>query len=118
MHNQPIQTEVDFTKPLMLRNETPFTLMGTNFRGTQPVQGYAGDATYLCRHYADGRYNCDGTDSPLDIVNVPEKIVGYVNIYLNNVGCLSCSRSSADSSAGSDRTACIRIEYTEGQFDE
>jgi NTP pyrophosphatase (non-canonical NTP hydrolase) len=77
---------VDFTKPLMFRDKTPFTLMGTNFRGPCPVQGYAGDATYLWKHYADGRYNCDGTDSPFDIVNTPEKIAGYVNIYRNNIG--------------------------------
>jgi hypothetical protein len=109
---------VDFTKPLMLRNETPFTLMGTNFRGPCPVQGYAGDAKHLVERYPDGRYYCDGTDSPFDIVNVPEKIVGYVNIYRNNIGSFTISRKEANSIAHTGRIGCIRIEYTEGQFDD
>jgi hypothetical protein len=109
---------VDFTKPLMFRDETPFTLAGTNFRGPCPVQGYAKDGIDLLRRYADGSYNSDGTDSPYDIVNVPEKIAGYVNIYRNNIGSFTISRKEANSIAHTGRIGCIRIEYTKGQFDD
>jgi hypothetical protein len=109
---------VDFTKPVMLRNEMPFTLMGTNFRGPCPVQGYAGDSKNLVERYPDGRCYCDGTYSPFDIVNVPEKIVGYMNIYRHSIGSFNISRKEADLIAHTDRLACICIEYTEGQFDD
>jgi hypothetical protein len=109
---------VDFTKPVMFRDETRFTLMGTNFRGTCPVQGYAADETQLCGRFGDGRLYRDGLDSPFDIVNVPEKIVGYMNIYRHSIGSFNISRKEADLIAHTDRLACICIEYTEGQFDD
>ena len=47
----------------------------------------------------------------------PEKRVGYVNVYPTRVGWCR-SKHDADSTASRDRIACIRVEYTEGQFDE
>lgn len=49
----------------------------------------------------------------------PKPIVRYVNLYPSEMGSgVYCTRADADNRAGSKRIACIRIEFTEGQFDE
>lgn len=46
----------------------------------------------------------------------PEKKVMYVNVYPDSIS--HTSRAIADSTGSRRRAACIRVEYTEGQFDE
>ncbi len=50
----------------------------------------------------------------------PEVKVGYINVYPFGLitNRTKTSRVEADDVADSDRIACIRIEYEEGQFDE
>ena len=56
----------------------------------------------------------------------PQKIVRYVNCYRNHsyednidVGAVLRSRSECDEQNGYERRiACVRVEFTEGQFDE
>ena len=46
----------------------------------------------------------------------PETRSGYLNIY--GTTCIHDYRALADGRARDGRIACIRIEYTPGQFDE
>jgi|SRR5215471_6757454 len=66
------------------------------------------------RRYGSGHVN--GTD----LVNVPEKIVRWVNFYPIGSHYSGChiSRETADKEATRERIACRRIEFIEGQFDE
>lgn len=58
--------------------------------------------------------------SPRDIMPPePEKRVVYFNAYADGrFGLVWDSRSEADSHVEGDRIACIRVEFTEGQFDD
>lgn len=64
----------------------------------------------------DGTFYSFVVEGRTDLVNTPVKHVRYVNLYLNRSGYKS--RDSADIAAGDDRVACVRVEFTEGQFDE
>lgn len=48
----------------------------------------------------------------------PEKKVGYLNISTHTINGLYSHKVIADGHAYSERIACIRIEYYEGQFDD
>ena len=49
----------------------------------------------------------------------PRKFVKYINVYEDGyIGCSTDARIEADSCAGRGRIACIRVEATEGQFDD
>ena len=66
-----------------------------------------------------GKFYSDGGFSVLDLINIPEKHVRYMSIYnKDDSSVLYKSRKQADSNAGEGRSACIRIEYEDGQFDE
>lgn len=57
------------------------------------------------------------------LVNVPEKRVGYLNIYGDSyppaaVTVMHDSKLAADCAGYRGRTACIRVEYEEGQYDD
>jgi len=58
----------------------------------------------------------DAFKSPWDIINVPEKRELWLNIYPNTylIGAYE-TRTDADNWASSDRIACVRVEYTEGE---
>ena len=68
---------------------------------------------------ANGRLWNKAGDSHFDLM--PPKREAWVNIYpnlSNNVflaSYLHTTRAAADEHAGTDRVACVRIEYTEGQ---
>ena len=71
---------------------------------TRPLTGKAGDG-----------------ESGVDIINVPEKRTVYLNIYKKgDIEWWSDpldDRKFADSCAGTNRIACVKVEYTVGQFD-
>jgi hypothetical protein len=69
--------------------------------------------------HPDGRVN-PGRDSPYDLVNVPKKHEVWINFYDDDgEGDYDSysypSRAIADESADSNRIACIRVEFTEGE---
>jgi len=66
----------------------------------------------------DGRCYSNGQDSFLDLVNIPEKRVGWLNIHevRGSVYLYYChTRKDADAMAGVGRIACIPFEYTPGE---
>jgi hypothetical protein len=59
------------------------------------------------------------TKQPI-VKNAPEKLKGWINIYPYVCGAeyrfsYYLSRESADAGAGSDRIACIQVEFEQGE---
>ena len=112
----------DFTKPVQTHSGLPVTIITTEGRGEFQVIGYIGDSVGVSIWYKSGKYYSNA-DGDLDLINVPEKRVIYMNGYSNRTmyGPFH-SRTHADicdkDGLSGDRTECIRVEYTEGQFDE
>lgn len=60
-------------------------------------------------------------DNILDLIEPyiePKRGVGYLNIYNSLISRLHETRQEADRFADKERLACIRVEWTEGQFDD
>lgn len=119
-------------KPLVLEAGKKYV---TRAGGVVMVLGPSDDPVhpFLVFEYETGQtdtYTADGTfsvfgDSPyLDLIAEyvePVKHVRYFNIYSHNElhGRGYCSREKADATADkSKRTGCIRVEWTDGQFDD
>ena len=101
-----------------------------------PIQGYGNASWTLEGHYhldedRDGDLPFTTEYDLIELVeDVPEVHVAYINIYpsrrshptkkVHHTAATACNRSivEADERATSDRIACIRVEYTEGQFDD
>ena len=108
----------DFTKPVQTRNGLPVTIITTEGRGLFPIIGYMGDSNYIESWLSNGKGH-KHKDSCYDLINVPEKRVGYINIFQHeNSSGVYKSRGSADKCGLAPRIACIRVEYTDGQFDD
>lgn len=118
---------LDLTKPVQTRNGfNDVEIIAINGRTPNyPIIGYLGGNNIL--HY----WTVSGLSAErtvLDLVNVPEKHIVYLNIYDSTPtsGIMSykyATKAEADKIAKNTesyvkRTACIRVEYTDGQFDE
>ncbi len=80
------------------------------------------DREEIRTRHPDGRVN-PGRDSPYDLVNVPKKHEVWINLYQHDaetfVGYAHPSLESANKNAVETairgRTACVRVEFTEGE---
>ena len=97
---------VDWTKPVQTKRGTKLRVLCTDAPGVYPV-------VVMAPSGGINKYPLETTR----IINVPEKRTGYINIYENSCGSVQDSRGGADLIAGSNRIACIKVEYTVGQFD-
>lgn len=88
-------------------DEYPLAFALYNSAGNEMVEMYSLNGEYI----SDESVN-------LDLENIPEKHVYYLNVYENGISCLNESRKRADFDAGEKRIACIRVEFENGQFDE
>lgn len=61
---------------------------------------------------SNGRVD-DYTESGYDLVNIPEKIEGWVNIHWTDP--IYKSIEDANKCKGSDVYACIKVSFTEGE---
>jgi hypothetical protein len=72
------------------------------------------------RRYPDGRLEHD-RDSDYDLVNVPREHEVWINLYDSKdgigrfYGFAYSSRETADEIFGANRTACVRVKFTEGE---
>lgn len=116
---------IDLNKKYQTRDGREVRLFMVDGGGEYPIVGAYKDGKadkWTPDNWAsDGRWLTDHSDT--DLVPVPEKRVGYVNVRRLPsgeiwLGAEHPTRASADKKAGEYRIACIRIEYTEGQFDE
>ena len=82
-----MKTKLDLTKPVTTRDGRPVTLLYTNGRGEWSVGGYIGDSDILQPWHADGTvYTPDGCECPSDLINPPEEVTLYINLYKNTDG--------------------------------
>jgi hypothetical protein len=131
----------DPTKPVQTRDGRKARIVCTDSRASDmpiialaEMGGWAPHLEYAFGCYADGRVSKD-RDDDLDLVNIPEKVTGYVNVYRSNggeawTGKIYRSRELADLNwdrlrknrwqmrQGTERLSCLRVDLPEGQFDE
>ena len=120
---------LDLNKPVQTRDGRKVRVLATDRKGAHyPVLGLltqADDEETVESWTLAGEFYSGDTDEA-DLVNVPEKIVGYLNVYgtRSQYGQTSYrlydSRAIADAEADDmrGRIACIRVECEEGRFDD
>lgn len=112
---------IDFTTLVTTRNGKSVRILCTDGPGIQPVigiiDGFIGPSFWtLDGLYLEKSYN---QLSDFDLINPPQKEVRYVNVYPpDEFSRTYFTRQDADTLANNKRIACIRIEFTPGQFDE
>ena len=111
---------IDFTKPVHTRDGHTVEIISTTARGRAPILGYIGKTDNIHRWDTFGKFDASGVEfHALDLVNVPPaKHVRYVNIYGDGQAHVHTSSDTANNQAVGGRIACVKIEYTEGQFDK
>ena len=88
-------------------------------KGEYPVVALIskGDDEIPIAYTAEGKY-FEGGASNTDLIPKPKTHTRYINVYTNHVGGLFKTRSDADCASGLKRTGCIKVELTEGQWDD
>ena len=120
MSNKPF----DPTKPVQTRDGQPARIICTDRKGAYPIVALI-SYTYgedCCGYGRDGRF-ADGNQCHRDLINIPEKIEGWVNVYsaLSNLNVpalgrwLHPTKAAADAECGAGRIACIPISVSEGE---
>ena len=106
---------IDWTKPVETLDGEPVRVLATDRpHGLYPiVVMYDGGTVDTLTQ--DGQDFDDGT---VIVRNAPERRFGYLNVYTDRAGRVHLTRETADNNAGPGRIACVRIEYTAGQFDD
>lgn len=105
---------IDFSKPVQTRDGRPVEIITTKGRGTYPVLGYAGDSAILFTWTTDGKLLAANMEEvAVNLVNVPEPVVGWVNVYAGE-GFFHASRDQADRSFRLSRRALLKLTYTKG----
>lgn len=110
---------IDFNKPVQTRDGRKVRILATDAVGGQPVIALVMDNQSLevvSRYSKDGSYLVS-KPTGADLINVPERVERWVNVYgpSAGVGILNESRAGADEDAGSQRSAVIRITYEDGK---
>lgn len=108
---------IDLTKPVQTRDGLKAVIISVNDAAGQPVVAAVRERNgwRIQRFYEDGLWTKLGGLGSNDLVNVPEKVKVWVNLY--NETCCSVwpSKEIADLSAIKTRIACVEITYTVGQ---
>lgn len=101
-------------KKFQTRSGDPVRILCIDAGGTYPIVGISeGDVYRWCD---SGTYDIDDQSTKdIDLINAKTKREGWLNICQgNSVSCfIRDSREEADKVAGSDRVACIHIEWDE-----
>lgn len=111
---------IDWTKPIETTDGFPARVIATDIKGDRSilVAALRPDVTEnVYWLYSDGKR--DPHRQPF-VRNVPPAPVArYFNFYSDGlIGNDHENRKEADDNAGPDRIACVRVEFTEGQFDD
>jgi len=113
----------DPSKPVQTRDGRPARILCTDVKNDQfPIcAAFWRNGVELADLFArDGKFYSDH-ECNSDLINIPEKRVGYVNVYPHRIdSSFHLNRKSADlfASENVSRVACIRVEYEEGRFDD
>jgi hypothetical protein len=115
-------TKFDPKEPVQFRHAPEkVRILATDLKHHLPiliaVTGSTGHEYVSFRH-ADGSIYAAGEDA-YDLVNVPKKHEVWINFYQHDAEtfaiCAYPSQELANKNASRDRTACVRVEFTEGE---
>lgn len=109
-YKEPEMKEIDFTKPLQFTtpDKAPVHYIGLDKDGKHVCQKTSGmEAIFTVDQWGNSA-------KFVRIENIPEKLVTWVNFY-EDVAYRYPTKEEADRAAGSDRQACVRVEYDEGE---
>jgi len=112
----------DPKKPVQTRDGRPARIVCRDAKGSYPIvamieiDGEEQPKTYT----ADGKFDRFG-GLPLDLINIPTKRTGWVNVYPPYEGSMQIAflsdayrtREEADKDAAECRIACVQIEWEE-----
>ena len=103
------QKPVDWTKPVQYRNGKKCTVLTTTCPGNYPVVTHDEDGqTHI--HLKCG----SGVWPRWDILNIPEEVFNFINIYNASGGVVSyLTKENADEKAHPDRTAILKITFVD-----
>ncbi len=109
---------IDWTKPVQTRDGRKVVIYCTDAPGDFPVHGRIDGMEDPDTWRLDGAFIC-GASSSLDLINAPEpKRVAWVNLYPDQYGGAYKTKAEADEFCAHNRIACVRVEWSPGQFDE
>jgi hypothetical protein len=114
----------DPTKPVQTRDGRKARIVCADAKGSQPIV-----ALVMCdgvesegRHSLRGAYHLDESECSRDLINIPQKREGWVNVYAEDkrsIGARTGDIYHSEQEAGEmcpphyRRLACIRIEWEE-----
>jgi len=106
---------IDFTKPVQTRSGLPVRIFTTDMEAERSVLGCIPhpnlpDRELVCSWYSDGSY-IFGLEHAIDLVQAPEEVEYYLNMYATNRPMCHETKERADSSASDCRLSCIRVVY-------
>lgn len=108
---------IDWTKPVQTRDGRKVTIYTTTAPSKYPVHGYIEGWEDPCCWTSGGRLFED-EESDEDLINAPEpKRVAWVNLYPDQHGSAYKTKAEADEFCAHNRIACVRVEWSPGQFD-
>lgn len=104
---------IDKNKKYTTRDGHPVRIYATDGCSDYPVHGaiFVNERWVPWCWTSDGS-RCSGNVHAWDLIDVPPRIKGWVNIYPESL--VHSSRESADKFANPDRIACIEIDVEHG----
>ncbi len=105
---------LDLSKPLQTKDGHPVEFVGVSKNPKVPYPVAVVLLDDIETYTLDGAY-CKERNMSADIINVPEKIVRWVNVY-EETGWPT--QQAACNASHNGCIARIRIEFTRGQFDD
>ena len=109
----------DPTKPVQYRNGDPAQIISTNGASDNypllALRTLPDGKQCATSHTLDGFYDDNCYEHPLDLINIPETVEMWGNVYHATYGKiihLYSSREEADRKADKERITCIPIKYT------
>ncbi len=115
----------DYDKPVGRRDGGKVVIWTTQAKGgAYPVRGEyeANGKWFSARWTIEGEYRADRRPHPLDLINPPEEIEGWVNLddtpFLNGINSAAqvwANKPLADKMANPSRIACIKVKFKEGE---
>ena len=115
---------IDWTKPIQTTDGKPARVLCTDLKHDHPyvvaTEHNGKEILWTVTDTGRVRGSTPG-DGKSGIINVPEKRTVYINFYESGYPEVWCSRAAADVQASKysrfNRIACVKVEYTVGQFD-
>lgn len=96
-------------------NKRIHELMGLCYQHVVKTADNTNTYDVIYKIYKNGRQSKE-LESQYDLINIPEKITGWVNMYDDYVITMHKSKELADKyTHKSSRIACIKVEFEEGE---